>query len=111
MIVDLFPLSLEDFFTRSFETTQRSSLDKDQNLVFTIEMPGFKREEINIVSDEALRSIMIEATSQSKKNCKRLYVDNVYDLALATAKLDLGILTLTIPRSTTSERKKIIKVT
>lgn len=101
-----------DLFANIFPIAVEGYLDKEtKNLIFEVEMPGFKREELKVSTDEKKRLIVIDAISKRNRKQKYVYVSRDYDLSSVNAKLDLGVLTLTVSKLDSAESRKFIEVT
>ena len=114
--------SLDRFFgefDRSVDTDGRAALrlprtnisEKDNTFVLTVEMPGISREDVDIrvEGDRLLIKGGTEATTEDKESNRSEYramryersftVGNDIDAAKITAKMENGVLAVTLPKS------------
>lgn len=87
-----------------FDKNCRSEI-KDNLLTLNIDLPGIKPENISI--DVVDKNLSISYEHKGEKKSLTYYVNEKYDPDRATAKLELGVLELKIPKVKSSETKKI----
>lgn len=79
----------------------------DGSLLIEIDVPGVKKDAIEISAEK--RQVTVTTTRNSTKTTENYYVKDQYDVSLMSAKLEDGVLTLSIPKSKGS-LSKIIKI-
>jgi HSP20 family protein len=118
-IQDLFDtsrrLSAFDWVTTDY--SQRCSCDgkEKDKLVFTAELPGFEKDEVDISYKDNKLTIKAEAKDKKAAYAYRGFseiwkVTGEVDDVNISAKLDKGILTVTLPMITRESKSTTIKV-
>jgi|TARA_R100001510_G_C7655834_1_gene215267 HSP20 family molecular chaperone IbpA len=100
-----------DFFTtfsKALDTNHRTASFKDDGDVYTatVELPGYKKGEVNIeINDDVLK---ITAEKEGKNQYEnRFSIKNDVDTNLINASLEYGVLTLVLPKKEVSKPRKI----
>ncbi len=97
----------EAFFTpapRKFDVTQ-----DDKAWTVTLDLPGVAREELSINIDGAI--VRIETTAEAKRQFKAAYeLPQDIDAANTSAKLENGVLTLTLAKQVPVSNVRTIEV-
>ncbi len=93
--------------------------EEDGNLIVDAEMPGFKRDEIDVSTDNGVLRITAERKPEEQKGTRHLSerrytrVERAFSLPTAVdesnvdAKLEEGVLHLKMPQAEESKRKRI----
>ncbi|MFQ5739568.1 MAG: Hsp20/alpha crystallin family protein [Acidobacteriota bacterium] len=120
----------DDFFSRFFEGSGRQArlqdwspsvdiCEKENELIFTVELPGFTKDQIQISAEEGYLNLSGERKFESKdENYHR--IERVYgafsrsfelprsvNAEKITAKLKDGLLTLTLPKREEAKTRRI----
>jgi HSP20 family protein len=118
----LFRNMLESPFPEGDELTGAYPVDireEDGNLIVEAEMPGFKREEIDVSLDQGVLNIRAERKCEETKGKKHVNerrftrvqrsftLPTPIDEAEVEAKLEDGVLRLRLPKTADSQAKKI----
>jgi len=96
-------------------------LERDSDVVVRAELPGFKKEDIDVSLSDSRVTIKAESETESKeedgdyyhREISRGYVSRTVDLPCdvvgddAKARLDDGMLEITVPKAAKSKRKSI----
>lgn len=102
--------SLDRFFNRAFDVpVWNSGSDVEEHAdraVITLEVPGVKPEQISVKAEH--RTLIISAEREGRSALNRRYtVGTQYDLSGADAKLELGVLTVTLPKAAEAQPREI----
>jgi len=101
------------YFTYKYTTSdvidETSTVEsKDDDLVISIDLPGVEKKEVDISTQK--NRLYVKAYRKDKDGQITRYVDidtQTYDVDNIKAKLDLGVLTITVPVRKSSVAKKI----
>ena len=97
-------------YTTSDGIDETSTVEsKDDHLVISIDLPGVEKNAINITNQK--NELIVRAHRKDKDGQITRYVDidtQTYDVDNIKAKLDLGVLTITVPIRKSSLPKKIV---
>lgn len=77
----------------------------DESTIFSFDVPGAKKQDIEIVSSD--KYVDIKVTAKGRKYHSKYRVDDYYDTLSASATLEDGVLTLTIPANQEKKPKSI----
>lgn len=96
--------SFEEYSSNSFFVLED---ENDTQYVFSLEIPGFKREEIELsVEDDRL---YLKASNKTKKFSERFVtLPNDVDVTNISAKLEDGVLLVTLKKNEEKKPRKII---
>ena len=88
--------SFERFVNRAVETKNRQNVEQDDKTwTISLDAPGVSREELNIGIEGAV--VRIETTAEARRKYKAAYeLPLEIDAANSSAKLENGVLTLTL---------------
>ncbi|HOV16780.1 MAG TPA: Hsp20/alpha crystallin family protein [Candidatus Cloacimonadota bacterium] len=119
----------DDFFNRmweeetgdDFRAMPMDIIERDKEFELLANLPGFKKEDVRIAVQD--NQLVIEANTSEKKEekkgtmyrCERysgnyrrtLYLPDNADVSKIQAKMENGVLKLTIPKKTTTAQKEI----
>ncbi len=110
----------ETYLSRDF--CKMDVIEKEKEYVIKVELPGVKKEDIDLSFNESTIIISCSAEEKSEENGNYLRRERMCNLSSrsirlndakfekAKAKLDNGILTITVPRERVSENFKKIKI-
>ena len=97
--------TIVDNFWSSYHSNFELS-EKDDSYSFSIELPGFERSEIKIVSKDNTLQVRAEADG-GKKRQKAISLPTDADPRKTQAKLKNGVLYITIPKQHSAKSKEI----
>ena len=102
--------SIDRFFARAFDVPVWSGGADVQELadqaVITLDVPGVKPEQLKVSAEN--RTITVKVEREGRGNFTRQYtIGSKYDLAGLAAKLELGVLTLTLPVATEALSREV----
>ena len=104
--------SFERFFDEAFFGNGRSGFQYEQDdkaWTITLDMPGVSREDLSIQIEEAV--VRIESKAEAKRQYKFAYeLPGPIDAAATTAKLENGVLTLTLVKEVPVSKARAIEV-
>jgi HSP20 family protein len=105
-----FEPSIDRFFARAFDVPVWSGGADVQELadqaVITLDVPGVKPEELKVGAEN--RTITVTVNREGRAPSVRQYtIGSKYDLAGLAAKLELGVLTLTLPVATEALSREV----
>ena len=93
--------NLDHFIANAFDVPAWRANDVrelDDRAEITIDVPGVKREEISVTVEH--RTLTVKVASETRGTWTRQYtIGAKYDLGQLSAKLDLGVLTLNMPKA------------
>ncbi len=98
-----------DIFFDSLSQNIRET-ENETNYILEFDIPGFSKEEVNIEVEN--NNLVVTAHSKSNKGRKdayySLYVDTYsYDTENITSSLQNGVLTVNLPKTAKSQKRKI----
>ena len=97
--------TIVDNFWSSYHSNFELS-EKDDSYSFSIELPGFEKSEIKIVSKDNSLQVRAE-TDEGKKRQKAISLPTDADPRKTQAKLKNGVLYITIPKQQSAKSKEI----
>lgn len=102
--------SIDRFFARAFDVPVWSGGADVQELadqaVITLDVPGVKPEQLKVSVEN--RTITVAVEREGRGNFSRQYtIGTKYDLAALQAKLELGVLTLTLPTAAEAMAREV----
>ncbi|MES2305266.1 MAG: Hsp20/alpha crystallin family protein [Gemmatimonadota bacterium] len=102
--------SIDRFIARAFDVPVWSGGADVQELadqaVITLDVPGVKPEQLKVSAEN--RTITVNVEREGRGNFTRQYtIGSKYDLAGLNAKLELGVLTLTLPVATEAMSREV----
>ncbi|MEO5799854.1 MAG: Hsp20/alpha crystallin family protein [Gemmatimonadales bacterium] len=102
--------SIDRFIARAFDVPVWSGGADVQELadqaVITLDVPGVKPEQLKVSAEN--RTITVNVVREGRGNFTRQYtIGSKYDLAGLNAKLELGVLTLTLPVATEALSREV----
>jgi HSP20 family protein len=72
----------------------------------TMELPGVKPDQVQVMAEH--RTLTVTTTVEGRQSMSRQYmVGSKYDIGKVQAKLELGVLTLTLPKAKHAQPRKI----
>lgn len=103
-----FPISLSRFFDHELESYSRRFEMGEENgvLTLTLELPGFKREDIDIHFERGLLTLV--AKNSRDEITQSVNVGSDVDTDKVEATLENGLLKLVLPRLESSKPRKIL---
>jgi HSP20 family molecular chaperone IbpA len=108
MLLDLYKFyktfpNYEDFRIPMWSESE----EKDNNIILSIAVPGFEKEDFNLYVED--NTLFLEITTKKKSLKYRVY-DSVLNLKKAEAEYKNGVLVITIPKREVDKKKLSIKV-
>ncbi len=105
-----FEPALDRFFARAFDVPVWSGgadvQEMDDHAVITLDVPGVKPEQVSVNAEH--RTLTVKVEREGRGAFTRHYtIGSKYDLAGVTAKLELGVLTLTLPKAAEAVARQI----
>lgn len=102
--------AIDRFIARAFDVPVWSGgadvQEHADNAVITIDVPGVKPEQIHVSVEH--RTVTVKLEREGRQPYTRQYtIGSKYDLNQLVAKLELGVLTLTLPRSAEAQRRDV----
>ncbi|MES2125096.1 MAG: Hsp20/alpha crystallin family protein [Gemmatimonadota bacterium] len=102
--------SIDRFFARAFDVPVWSGGADVQELadqaVITLDIPGVKPEQLKVSVEN--RTITVAVEREGRGNFSRQYtIGTKYDLAGLQARLELGVLTLTLPTAAEAMAREV----
>jgi HSP20 family protein len=100
-----------DFFTtfsKALDTEHRVANFKDDGDVYTatIELPGYKKGEVNIEIEDNVLKVVAEKEGRNNYE-NRFSVKNDVDIKSISASLEYGVLTIVFPKKEVTKPRKI----
>jgi HSP20 family protein len=94
--------AIDRFFARTFDVPVWSGgadvREEENQAVISIDVPGVKPEQIKVSAEH--RTLTVTLSREGREPSVRQYtIGTKYDLAKVEAKLELGVLTLTLPKA------------
>ena len=102
--------AIDRFFTRAFDVPVWSGganvKELDDHAEVTMDVPGVKPEQIQVTAEH--RTITVTTTSEDRQPVTRQYtVGSKYDIGQVRAKLELGVLTLSLPKAAEAQPRAV----
>lgn len=108
-------------FKNSYNVLKTNVEEKENEYEFTVEVPGFKKDDINISLDRGYLKIEASKSESSEKKFIRkeikegtytraFYIGDVYNEENINASFNNGLLYINIPKVVEKENKKIIEI-
>lgn len=100
---------LDDTFTAAARTANAQFTEDDKNWTLTLDVPGVSREQLSIAIEG--RSVKIETMEGTPRQYRKAYEfpQNV-DAASSTAKLENGVLTLTLSKPAPASKAVTLEI-
>lgn len=100
---------LDHFFSTAFDVPVRHAADVeelDDRAVVTLEVPGVRPEQLAITAEG--RTLTVAVDRGERGTTRRQYtIGPKYDLGRVEAKLELGVLTLVLPKAAEAQPRQI----
>lgn len=105
-----FEPAIDRFFARAFDVPVWSGgadvEELEDSARITLDVPGVKAEQIQINVDH--RTVSVKVEREGRGQISRQYtIGSKYDLSQLAAKLELGVLTLTLPRAAAAQPRTV----
>ena len=105
-----FEPALDRFFARAFDVPVWSGgadvQEETDRAVITVDVPGVKPEAINVSAEH--RTLTVKVEREGRQPSVRQYtIGTKYDLTNVQAKLELGVLTLTLPKAAEAQVRTV----
>lgn len=105
-----FEPAIDRFFARAFDVPVWSGgadvQEEADRAVITLDVPGVKPDEINVSAEH--RTLTVKVTREGRAPFVRQYtIGTKYDLGQVVAKLELGVLTLTLPKAADAQVRTV----
>lgn len=102
--------AIDRFFARAFDVPVWSGGADVQELAdraeITLDVPGVKPEQINVSAEH--RTLTVKVEREGRPAYVRQYtIGTKYDLSQVQAKLELGVLTLTLPKAPEAQPRNV----
>jgi HSP20 family protein len=105
-----FEPAIDRFFARAFDVPVWSGGADVQELAdraeITVDVPGVKPEQISVSAEH--RTLTVTVAREDRTPFVRQYtIGTKYDLTQVQARLELGVLTLTLPKAADAQRRTV----
>jgi HSP20 family protein len=105
-----FEPTIDRFFARAFDVPVWSGGADVQELAdraeITVDVPGVKPEQISVSAEH--RTLTVTVAREDRTPFVRQYtIGTKYDLTQVQARLELGVLTLTLPKAADAQRRTV----
>jgi HSP20 family protein len=105
-----FEPAIDRFFARAFDVPVWSGgadvQELDDHAVITLDVPGVKPEQVSVSAEN--RTLTVKVERDGRGSFTRQYtIGSKYDLAGVTAKLELGVLSLSLPKAAEAVARQI----
>jgi HSP20 family protein len=105
-----FEPALDRFFARAFDVPVWSGGADVQEMtdraVITVDVPGVKPEQITVSAEH--RTLTVKVEREGRQPSVRQYtIGTKYDLTQVQARLELGVLTLTLPKAAEAQARTV----
>jgi HSP20 family protein len=102
--------AIDRFFARAFDVPVWSGgadvQEQADRAVITLDVPGVKPDEIKVSAEH--RTLTVKVTREGRMPFVRQYtIGTKYDLTQVQAKLELGVLTLTLPKAADAQVREV----
>jgi len=105
------PFIYDSFYSDLFEDKLVQSKDETGNLHLEIDLPGIKKEDVNLIVNERVLEIKAERKNKKYSFQQKYTLPRSVDSEKLTAKMEDGVLYITIPSKTEEkQRTKLIKI-
>ena len=102
--------ALDRFFARAFDVPVWSGGADVQELadsaVITVDVPGVKPEQVNVSAEHRTLTVKVERDGH-QPFVRQYTIGTKYDLTQVQAKLELGVLTLTLPKAAEAQVRNV----
>lgn len=105
-----FEPAIDRFFARAFDVPVWSGgadvQEHADRAQITVDLPGVKPDEISVSAEH--RTLTVTVTREGRQPSTRQYtIGTKYDLGQVQAKLELGVLTLTLPKAAEAQVRNV----
>ncbi len=101
--------SFDRSFERFFDTLGFDVKQDDKGWTLSLDLPGVAREDLNITAEDAI--VRIETKAEAKRQYKAAYeLPQEIDVEATSAKLENGVLTLTLAKVQPVSKARTIEV-
>jgi HSP20 family protein len=102
--------TIDRFFARAFDVPVWSGgadvQEHTDNAVITLDVPGVKPEQINVSAEHRTLTVKVERDGHNPF-VRQYTIGTKYDLTQVQAKLELGVLTLTLPKAAEAQPRQV----
>lgn len=100
------PETISTLFAPSYQTAHFEVTDTEKGYILTMDLPGFKREEIDLTLKD--RHLTVRAKHGSRMVDRTIVLGSDIDAATITAKLEDGVLSITVDRTPEAAPRKVL---
>jgi HSP20 family protein len=105
-----FEPAIDRFFMRAFDVPVWSGgadvQELDDRAVITLDVPGVKPDQITVTAEHRTLTVNVERDGRDPY-VRRYTIGTKYDVAQVAAKLELGVLTLTLPKAAEAQARTV----
>ncbi len=102
--------TIDRFFARAFDVPVWSAGADVQELedraVITMELPGVRPEQLSVSAEHRTLTVKVEREGQGTST-RQYTIGTKYDLTGVEAKLEYGVLTLTLPKAPEAQARQV----
>ena len=102
--------TIDRFFARAFDVPVWSAgadvQELDDRAVITMELPGVRPEQLSVSAEHRTLTVKVEREGQGTST-RQYTIGTKYDLTGVEAKLEYGVLTLTLPKAPEAQARQV----
>lgn len=105
-----FEPTIDRFVARALDvpiwSAQADVVELDDRVEVSLDVPGVKPEQITVSAEG--RTLKVEVAREGRGSFSRQYtIGSKYDISQVQARLDLGVLTLTLPKAPEAQPRQV----
>ncbi|MGH7582052.1 MAG: Hsp20/alpha crystallin family protein [Gemmatimonadales bacterium] len=102
--------AIDRFFARAFDVPVWSGgadvQELDDRAVITLDVPGVKPDQIVVTAEHRTLTVKVEREGR-QPHVRQYTIGTKYDIGQVSAKLELGVLTLTVPKAAEAQARTV----
>lgn len=102
--------TIDRFFARAFDVPVWSAgadvQELDDRAVIRMELPGVRPEQLSVSAEHRTLTVKVEREGQGAST-RQYTIGTKYDLTGVEAKLEFGVLTLTLPKAPEAQARQV----